>query len=93
MPMLPSSSFVTSVAWQWTGYGNGNTSRIVQICYSTKYSMALTGCQDISDRPQGSINFFNGVDASGRFWIRHRIVGGSYPAMSNTSDTVTVVYK
>ncbi len=92
-PMLTGKSFVTSVSWNWTGYENGNTSRLVQICYSTKYSMALVGCQNISRSPQGSINAFNGLDASSRFWIRHQLFEGSYPAMSYTSDTITVMYK
>ncbi len=92
-PMLTGKSFVTSVSWNWTGYGNGNTSRFVQICYSTKYSMALVDCQNISNSPQGSTNAFNGIDASSRFWIRQQIFGGSYPAMSYTSDSITVMYK
>lgn len=92
-PMLSGKSFITGVSWNWTGYGNGNTSRIVRICYSTKYSMTLVGCQNISNSPQGSTNAFNGIDASSRFWIRHDIVGGSYPAISHTGDSITVTYK
>ncbi len=88
MPTL--TSFVTSVAWQWTGYGNGNTSRVVQICYSKKYSYTLERCRDISAFPQGSTHAFDGLDASGKFWIRHTINGGSYPAISSATDSVTV---
>ena len=91
MPTL--TSFVTSVSYQWTGYGNANTSRIVEICYSAKDSTTIGRCQTISDRQQAVIHSFDGLDALGKFWIRHRIFGGSYPAISSASDSVTVMHQ
>ena len=91
MPTL--TSFVTSVSYQWTGYGNGNTSRVVQICYSAKYSATIGRCHNISDRQQATIHNFDGLDASGKFWIRHQIWGGTYPAISSALDTVTVMHQ
>ena len=85
MPTL--TSFITSVTYQWTGYGNGNTSRTVQICYSKKYSTVISNCWDISNRQQNTIHNFDGFDASGKFWIRHQIWGGTYPAVSSALDT------
>lgn len=87
------TSFVTSVSYQWTGYGNGNTSRVVQICYSKKYSTTLERCIDITSAPQGVTHNFDGLDASGKFLIRHRISGGTYPAISSALDTVTVMHQ
>lgn len=91
MPTL--TSFVTSVSYQWTGYGNGNTSRVVQICYSKKYSTTLERCIEITSAPQGVTHNFDGLDASGKFLIRHRISGGTYPAISSALDTVTVMHQ
>ncbi|HNX71999.1 hypothetical protein [Rivihabitans pingtungensis] len=91
MPTL--TSFITSVTYQWTGYGNGNTSRTVQICYSKKYSTVISNCWDISNRQQNTIHNFDGFDASGKFWIRHQIWGGTYPAVSSALDTVTVMHQ
>ncbi|WP_146215175.1 hypothetical protein [Rivihabitans pingtungensis] len=91
MPTL--TSFITSVTYQWTGYGNGNTVRKVEICYSKKYSTTISNCWEISNRQQDTIHNFDGLDASGKFWIRHRISGGTYPAISSALDTVTVMHQ
>ena len=40
-----------------------------------------------------TIHNFDGLDASGKFWIRHRISGGTYPAISSALDTVTVMHQ
>ena len=87
MPTL--TSFVTSVAWQWQSYGNGSSSEIVLICYSRKYSNVIGNCNRINAQ-QGSTSVFNGFDASGKFWIKHTLTGGNYPAISNGFDQVTV---
>lgn len=87
------TSFITSVTYQWTGYGNGNTSRVVQICYSKKYSTTLERCIEITSASQGITHNFDGLDASGKLWIRHRISGGTYPAISSALDSVTVMHQ
>lgn len=87
MPTL--TSFVTSVSWQWQSYGNGSSSEIVLICYSKKYSNVIGNCNRINAQ-QGSTSVFNGFDASGKFWIKHTLTGGNYPAISNGFDQVTV---
>ncbi|WP_150125100.1 hypothetical protein [Aquaspirillum sp. LM1] len=90
--MSTGASYVTSLSWQWTPYANGNFSEVVQICYSGKYSTVIGGCRTYPAR-QGTTQDFNGLDASGTFWVRHTLVGGSYPAVSSTADRISVVYQ
>lgn len=99
MPFSPpsgvpiSGTSVTSVAYQWTPYNNGNTSDLVQLCYSQPYSSVIGSCQNISNAQTGTRHEFDGYSARGTFWIRHTLTDGTYPAYANgASDMVTVNY-
>ncbi len=83
---------VTSVNYTWSSYNNGNTSEIVELCYSAQYSSIIGSCVDISASQSGTRTEHAGLNARGQFWIRHTISGGSYPAVSTSSDHVTVNY-
>ena len=83
---------VTSVNYTWTPCNNGNTSELVWLCYSPQYSSTIGDCVDISASQSGTVTHHAGFNARGQFWIRHTISGGSYPAISTSSDHVTVNY-
>ena len=83
---------VTSVDYEWTPYNNGNTSEIVELCYSPKYSSTIGYCSNISASQVDNSFAHTGFDAKGQFWIRHTIEGGSYPVYSYASDKITVNY-
>lgn len=83
---------VTSVNYTWSSYNNGNTSELVELCYSAQYSSTIGNCVNISSAQSGTTTAHAGLNAKGQFWIRHTITGGSYPAVSNSSDYVTVNY-
>ncbi|MGJ3591388.1 flagellar protein FlhE [Stutzerimonas stutzeri] len=83
---------VTSVNYTWSSYNNGNTSEIVELCYSPQYSSSISNCVDISAAQSGTSTAHAGYNARGQFWIRHTISGGSYPAISTSSDLITVNY-
>lgn len=87
-----SGTSIMSVAYTWTPYANGNTSEIVELCYSEPYSSIIGNCTNISAARSGTSSGYNGKSARGKFWIRHTINGGTYPAISTTTDSVTVTY-
>ncbi len=99
MPFSPPSSVpisgttVTSVSYQWSTYPNGNSSELVEICYSNPYSSTIQYCHNISASQTGTVHFYDGFSARGTFWIRHTLTGGTYPATANSrTDSVTVNY-
>lgn len=99
MPFSPPSSVpisgttVTSVSYQWSTYPNGNSSELVEICYSNPNSSTIQYCHNISASKTGTVHFYDGFSARGTFWIRHTLTGGTYPATANSrTDSVTVNY-
>lgn len=98
MPFSPPTSVpisgtsVTLVSYQWAPYTNGRTIEFVELCYSQPYSSIIGYCQNISASQTGTTLNYNGFSARGKFWIRHTLTGGTYPAFSSTTDTVTVNY-
>lgn len=99
MPFSPPSSVpisgttVTSVSYQWSTYPNGNSSELVEICYSNPNSSTIQYCHNISASQTGTVHFYDGFSARGTFWIRHTLTGGTYPATANSrTDSVTVNY-
>ncbi len=83
---------VTPVNYTWSSYNNGSTSEIVELCYSPQYSSTIGNCVDISAAQSGTSTAHAGYNARGQFWIRHTIFGGNHPAISTSSDHVTVNY-
>ncbi len=92
-PVPISGTTVTSVSYQWSTYPNGNSSELVEICYSNPYSSTIQYCHNISASQTGTVHFYDGFSARGTFWIRHTLTGDTYPATANSrTDSVTVNY-
>ena len=85
---------VTSVSYQWRPYPNGNISEIVELCYTPKYATnPPADCVNITAEQSDINTDFAGRDAKGQFWIRHTIIGGTYPAYpSSVRDEIIVDY-
>lgn len=88
------TSSITNVAWEWHTIPNGNTATEVQLCYRLPYATTDKICADISADQTGNTSIFDGEDARGRFWMRFKTFGGTYPvySTSRTADTLHVDY-
>ena len=85
---------ITNVSWDWHTIPNGNTTTVVELCYHAPYTSVDKICADISADQTGNTDVFNGEDARGRFWMKFKTFGGTYPAFSTnrTADTLRVDY-
>lgn len=94
-PPLPplSTPLITGIVYTWRPYPNGNNSETVFICYRRLYATNDLGCVNVSTIRSGTLHNFDNENAKGTVFVRHTLVGGTYPATaSGVSDTITVNY-
>ena len=87
----PSASKITSVAYSAAFYNNGGTNSI-QICWAPFATVNYT-CRSVSSL-SGTLTSGVPIGSSARmsFRIVHTLTGGTYPASTANSDTLTVNY-
>lgn len=90
------NKYTTSVAYSLRSYPAQGGVESAELCYSTPYSSVISNCQKVVPGSSGSTTAFNALKfgAGATVWIRHKIVGGSFPATApGSADVLTVNWR
>lgn len=90
---IPLGATITSASWNIGLYKNGATTQLYKVCYAARYSTVYDKCTDSVPILANATDFFNGLDAKGRFKITGILFGGTYPAYPSHSNSITAHYR